>query len=84
MALTGWNSFLSIDAGVGFALLSRQKYGAQDFGGPVQFVLTGGIQIHPISHVFAGLRFQHCSDAGMYGSESLGIDLYLIEAGYRF
>jgi len=56
----------------------------QDFGGPVQFVLTFGLQIHPISHVVAGFRFQHCSDAGMYGSESLGIDMYLIEVGYRF
>ena len=46
--------------------------------------LTGALQIQPISHVFARFRFQHYSDAGMYGSESLGIDLYLIEVGYRF
>lgn len=84
VALTGWNGLVSIDAGVGLAFLSRQKYGLQDFGGPVQFVLTFGLQIHPISHVVAGFRFQHCSDAGMYGSESLGIDMYLIEVGYRF
>ena len=84
VALTGWNSLVAIDAGVGLAFLSRQKYGAQDFGGPVQFVLTGGLQIRPISHVLTGFRFQHCSDAGMYGSESLGIDLYLIEIGYVF
>ena len=84
LALTGWNSLVSIDAGGGLAFLSRQKYGAQDFGGPVQLVLTFGLQVHPISHAFAGFRFQHCSDAGMYGSDSLGIDLYLIEVGYRF
>ena len=84
VALTGWNDLVSLDAGVGLAFLSRQKFGIQDFGGPVQFVLTGALQLQPISHVFAGFRFQHCSDAGMYGSESLGIDLYLIEVGYRF
>lgn len=84
VALTAWNSLLSIDAGVGLAFLSRHTYGAQNFGGPVQFVLTAGLQFHPISHAFAGFRFQHCSDAGMYGPESLGVDLYLIEAGYRF
>jgi lipid A 3-O-deacylase PagL len=84
VALTGWKGLVSLDAGVGLAFLSREKYGVQDFGGPVQFVLTGALQFHPISHAFAGFRFQHCSDAGMYGSESLGIDLYLIEVGYRF
>jgi hypothetical protein len=84
VALTGWNNVVSLDAGGGLAFVSRQKYGVQDFGGPVQLVLTFGLQIHPISHVVGGFRFQHWSDAGMYGSESLGIDLYLIEIGYRF
>jgi hypothetical protein len=84
VALTGWNNFVSIDAGVGLAFLSREQYGSQDFGGPVQLGLTMALQIHPISHAYAGFRFQHFSDAGMYGSDSLGIDLYLIEVGYRF
>ena len=84
VALTGWNNFVSIDVGVGLALLGRQQYGMQDFGGPVQFGLTMALQIQPFSHAFAGFRFQHFSDAGMYGSDSLGIDLYLIEVGYRF
>ena len=75
---------VSIDVGVGLALLGRQQYGMQDFGGPVQFGLTMALQIQPFSHAFAGFRFQHFSDAGMYGSDSLGIDLYLIEVGYRF
>jgi Lipid A 3-O-deacylase (PagL) len=84
VALTGWNNFVSIDVGVGLAFLSREQYGSQDFGGPVQLGLTMALQIHPISHAYAGFRFQHFSDAGMYGSDSLGIDLYLIEVGYRF
>ena len=84
VALTGWNNFVSLDAGVGLAFLSREHYGSQDFGGPVQLGLTMALQIHPISHAYAGFRFQHFSDAGMYGSDSLGIDLYLIEVGYRF
>ena len=84
VALTGWNGLVSFDVGVGLGFLGREKYGAQDFGGHVQLVLTTAIQIHPISHVFAGFRLQHFSDAGLYGSESLGFDLYIIEAGYRF
>ena len=84
MALSGWNGFVSIDAGIGLAFFGRDQYGTQDFGGPVQLVLTTALQIHPISHAYAGFRFQHFSDAGIYGSDSLGVDLYIIEVGYRF
>lgn len=84
VALSGWKGFVSIDVGVGLAFLGREKYSTQEFGGHLQFVLTTALQIHPISHAFAGFRLQHFSDAGLYGSESLGIDLYIIEVGYRF
>ena len=84
MALNGWKGFVSVDTGVGLGFFGREKYGTQDFGGPVQFVLTTALQIHPISHAFLGFRLQHFSDAGVYGSESLGFDLYIIEVGYRF
>ena len=84
VALSGWNGFVSIDVGAGLGFLGREKYSTQEFGGHVQFVLTTALQIHPISHAFAGFRLQHFSDAGLYGSESLGFDLYIIEVGYRF
>ena len=84
MALSGWNGFVSLDAGVGPGLLGRSKFGTQDFGGPVQIVLTTAIQIHPVSHAFAGFRLQHFSDAGIYGSDAMGVDLYIVEVGYRF
>lgn len=57
----------TIDVGVGLGLLGREKYGTQEFGGHVQLVLTTALQIHPISHAFAGFRLQHFSDAGIYG-----------------
>ena len=84
VALSGWKGLVSIDVGVGLGFLGREKYSTQEFGGHLQFVLTTALQIHPISHAFAGFRLQHFSDAGLYGSESLGIDLYIIELGYRF
>ncbi|HSE57274.1 MAG TPA: acyloxyacyl hydrolase [Nitrospiraceae bacterium] len=84
VALSGWRGFVSIDAGVGLGFFGRDTYGAQDFGGHVQLVLTAALQIHPISHAFAGFRLQHFSDAGIYGSDSLGLDFYIIEVGYRF
>ena len=84
VALSGWHGFASIDAGIGLGLFGRDNYDTQDFGGHVQLVLTTALQIHPISHAFAGVRLQHFSDAGIYGSHSLGVDLYIIEVGYRF
>lgn len=84
LALSGWNGFVSLDAGVGLGLLGRDKYGTQDFGGHAQIVLTTALQIHPISHAFAGFRLQHFSDAGLYGSDAMGVDLYIVEVGYRF
>jgi hypothetical protein len=84
LALSGWNGFVSLDAGVGLGFFGRDKYGTQDFGGHVQIVGTTALQIHPIRHAFAGFRLQHFSDAGLYGSDALGVDMYIIEAGYRF
>ena len=84
LALSGWDRFVSVDVGVGVGFFSRDKFGAQDFGGPVQIVGTAGILVNPIPHAYAGLRVQHFSDAGVYGPNSLGVDMYIVEAGYRF
>jgi hypothetical protein len=84
VALSGWNGFVSLDAGVGLGFFGRDKYGTQDFGGHVQIVATTALQIHPFSHAFAGFRLQHFSDAGIYGSDALGVDMYIVEVGYRF
>ena len=83
VALRGWHRFASLDVGIGLGLFGRDQYGPQDFGGHVQVVLTTALHLHPISHACAGFRLLHFSDAGLYGSHSLGVDLYLIEVGYR-
>jgi len=33
VALSGWNGFVSLDAGLGLGFFSRDKYGTQDIGG---------------------------------------------------
>lgn len=84
LALSGWNGLISLDGGGGAGFFSRDTFGIQDFGGPVQIVATVGVTVNPISRAFAGFRAQHFSDAGLYGPSSLGVDLYIVEAGYRF
>ena len=43
LALSGWNGLVTLDAGLGAGLFPKYKFGAQDFGGPVQIVVTVGI-----------------------------------------
>ena len=84
IALNGWKGLVSLDAGVGLGFVSPHRFGEQDFGGPVQFVLTTALEIRPLTHAFAGFRLHHFSDAGIYGGGKVGVDLYIVEAGYRF
>jgi len=84
LALSGWNGLVSLDAGAGAGFFSKYKFGAQDFGGPVQIVATVGIRVTPLAHAYAGFRVQHFSDARVYGPSALGVDMYLVEFGYRF
>src|SRR5574342_1157526 len=76
LALSGWNGFVSFDAGAGLGFFPEYKYGEQNFGGPVQIVATVGITVNPVPHAYAGFRAQHFSDAGVYGPNSLGVDMY--------
>jgi len=84
LALSGWKGLVTFDAGAGVGLFSNHTFGVQDFGGPAQIIATLGAQVSPFSHTFAGFRIQHFSDAGLYGTSSLGVDMYVIEFGYRF
>ena len=42
LALSGWEGLVTFDAGAGAGFFSNYKFGAQDFGGPVQIVATMG------------------------------------------
>lgn len=84
LALNGWEELVTFDAGVGAGFFSNHKFGMQNFGGPVQIVATMGVRVNPLSHAYTGFRVQHFSDAGLYGLSSLGVDMYIIELGYRF
>ena len=84
LALSGWNGLVSLDVGAGAGFFSKDKFGVQDFGGPVQIVATMGIRVNPLAHAYAGFRAQHFSDAGVYGPNKLGVDMYIVEVGYRF
>ena len=74
----------SVDIGFGGALLSTHHFGKQNFGGPFQVVATVGVSIPLYERFGAGYRFQHYSDAGLYGSDSRGADFHMIELTYWY
>jgi hypothetical protein len=72
------------NAGFGLAAFTRNKFGVQDFGGPVQFAITFGATVELSTHIRLGYRFQHYSDARAYGSDTTGADLHMVELYYQF
>ncbi len=72
-----------LDMGAGFALLSRHKFGTQDFGGPFQFALTIGAGFPLYKQLGLGYRYLHYSDAGVNGGDTIGADFHMIEFNYR-
>ncbi len=74
----------TLDLGAGGALISRHRFGTQNYGGPFQFALTVGIGVPLYKKLGLGYRFLHYSDAGVNGSDTIGADFHMIEFSYRF
>ncbi|MBF7073622.1 acyloxyacyl hydrolase [Glaciecola sp. MH2013] len=75
---------VTFNAGFGLAAFTRNKFGVQDFGGPVQFAITFGATTELTSRTRLGYRFQHYSDGRAYGTDTTGADLHMIEFYYQF
>ena len=84
LALGSQDGKFTLDIGAGGALLSRQHFGTQDFGGPFQFALTVGVGVPLFERLGVGYRYLHYSDAGMNGPHTTGADLHMLELTYRF
>jgi hypothetical protein len=54
-----------------------------DFGGSIQAIESGGISFFVGPEVSLGYRFQHMSNGDMYKSNP-GLNMHLLEVGYRF
>jgi hypothetical protein len=77
------DSTLALDAGVGAAILTRNKYGDQNFGGAFQLVLTFGLRFPVYRALGIGYRMAHMSDAEIYGNGK-GVDMHMLELTYNF
>jgi hypothetical protein len=77
------DSALALDLGVGAAVLTRHKFGVQNFGGAFQIVITFGLRVPVYRGFGVGYRMQHLSDAKIYG-EGTGADLHMLELSWTF
>jgi len=84
LALGSRDGRFTLDLGIGGALLSRNRFGKQDFGGPFQFALTVGVGFPLYKRLGLGYRLQHYSDAAIYGADTTGVDLHMVELTYLF
>lgn len=84
LALGSQDGRFTLDMGIGGALLSKHRFGTQDYGGPFQFALTLGAGVPLYEHLGLGCRFLHYSDAGTNGSHTTGADFHMVEFTYRF
>ena len=84
LTLSSPNRGFVFDAGAGAAFMTRQQFGEQDFGGNFQFALTVGIRVPIYQRFGVGYRFQHYSDAGIHGNDTVGADFHMVELRYQF
>jgi len=84
LALGSQDGRFTLDLGIGGALLSKRRFGTQDYGGPFQFALTLGVGVPLYERLGLGYRFLHYSDGGSNGPHTTGADLHMVEFTYRF
>ena len=85
LAIGDTGDVFSFEAGVGVALFSKWEYGtADDFGGPLQFILDLGVNYRVYKRFGLGYRFQHWSDGGIHGVNNRGVEMHMLEFSYRY
>jgi hypothetical protein len=79
----GGKHLFGIRAGSALTLISEDKYGDEDFGGPVQFTHHISLYYWFLENLSVVARIQHMSNAGIY-SENPGLDLVMLAMVYKF
>ena len=74
---------VSLEGGSSPTVLSRDKFGRQDFGVKFQFTSHASLRVKLSSNVGVGYRYQHMSNAGM-SSHNPGLDLHMLELSFHF
>jgi hypothetical protein len=74
---------LSFEGGVCPTLLSRDKFGSDDFGMQLQFTSYLGLNLDFAKHWRVGYRFQHMSNGGL-ATPNPGLNMHVFALSYVF
>jgi hypothetical protein len=80
---TGFKETTRIFMGINPTYISKHQFGRDDLGGAIQFTSHIGIDFHVTRQWAIGYRLQHMSNAGLY-SPNPGVNIHMLEVGYRF
>ena len=78
-----WENRMSLRFGISPTVISRDDYGDEELGGPIQFTSHIGLAVRIYRGVDVGYRLQHMSNAGLY-NRNPGLNLHMIEISWRF
>jgi hypothetical protein len=81
--IKGLKEILEISMGINPTIISKHKFGDENLGGPIEFTSHIGLNLNFTRHFTIGYRLQHMSNAGLY-KHNPGINMHMIEVGYRF
>ena len=81
--ITGFKEKIDISMSINPTIISKHKFGDEDLGGPIEFTSHIGLNLNIDRHFTIGYRLQHMSNAVLYDANP-GLNLHMIEMGYRF
>jgi hypothetical protein len=82
VALFALNKKAILDIAGGGALITEDRIGGHNFGGPFQFSAHGGLAYKITNRFLLGYRFYHISDAGLNNGN--GLNRHLLELSVTF
>jgi hypothetical protein len=81
--IIGFREKINISMGINPTVISKHEFGDEDLGGPIEFTSHIGLNLNIARHFTIGYRLQHMSNAVIYDANP-GLNLHMIEMGYRF
>ncbi len=80
---TGFKEKIEISMGINPTIISKHRFGDEDLGGPIEFTSHIGLNLNFARHFTIGYRLQHMSNGVIY-EHNPGLNMHMIEVGYRF
>jgi hypothetical protein len=81
--ISGFKDMVEISMGINPSIISKHKFGDENLGGPIQFTSHIGLNLILTNHYSIGYRLQHMSNGVLY-EHNPGVNMHMIEVGYRF